>query len=630
MKTTTPNPEVKKENQPASKPKGHRPSVADQWRVLVARIQCAWLVFSYKKKESSKETGAIILEGFFSAHSLRFFGELLYLLGFQLEYKTLRLYRFMRKVVAFFIRVVVAKILSVAKLIYGVLHTIWMELFRPFYVFFRGIYRLFAHGAKVCRERNIFVAIWACICYLFRGLFLYVRLIPGMVSYALPFIALFFCGTYMQEIMSQEYVLAVQVNGVTVGYVESEMVFESAKEDVQARVDYAGTGISETTSAFDVTPTYILSIAVDTLDESEMADAILEAASDEISEGTALYIDGDLRAITQEGEDLEAFLTSLTEPYIDESDDTLQVVFNKDIELVEGVYFTESFTSASLIIDYLSGLEEAQVNYTVVSGDSWSLIASKNGLTQDQLFAMNPDTSSSTSIFPGDTIIVGLEKSVLEVWIIRQEEYDEAIAYSTVTSTSSDYAFGSTTVTQNGVDGSRHITAQITYDVNGNVLDTEIISNVVTLEPVDKITVQGTKLSSGMIAEVGTGSFLWPVPNYTYCSRWAFSGHNGVDICGAYGTAIYASDAGVVTKSGWNAAGSGYGYSVVIDHGNGYTTLYAHMSTISVSVGDVVTQGQYIAAMGSTGNSTGNHLHFEIKLNGVVQYPQNFFTAYYR
>lgn len=89
--------------------------------------------------------------------------------------------------------------------------------------------------------------------------------------------------------------------------------------------------------------------------------------------------------------------------------------------------------------------------------------------------------------------------------------------------------------------------------------------------------------------------------------------HAGIDIASSTGTPIYASKAGRVIKAGWSDT---YGYVVIIDHGGGFTTLYAHNSSLSVSVGQIVDQGQRIASMGSTGLSTGPHCHFEIRING--------------
>ena len=98
-------------------------------------------------------------------------------------------------------------------------------------------------------------------------------------------------------------------------------------------------------------------------------------------------------------------------------------------------------------------------------------------------------------------------------------------------------------------------------------------------------------------------------------SRCFSSGHNGCDLVAPLGTPLYAAQKGVVVKV-MNFDISGYGKGVVIDHGNGLSSLYAHLSKIEVSVGGILTQGQKIGEVGDTGNATGYHCHFEIKFNG--------------
>jgi len=112
----------------------------------------------------------------------------------------------------------------------------------------------------------------------------------------------------------------------------------------------------------------------------------------------------------------------------------------------------------------------------------------------------------------------------------------------------------------------------------------------------------------------GTGTFIWPTINRTISGNDYWSGHLAIDIGAALGEPISASDSGVVVFSGW--ATGGYGYTVAIDHGNGYSTLYGHLSSVNVSCGRSVSQGQIIGYGGSTGNSTGPHLHFEIRYQG--------------
>ena len=118
--------------------------------------------------------------------------------------------------------------------------------------------------------------------------------------------------------------------------------------------------------------------------------------------------------------------------------------------------------------------------------------------------------------------------------------------------------------------------------------------------------------------------FMRPVSGGTITSKYGqrSSGfHTGVDLAVPTGTPVYAAAAGTVVKAGWSG---GYGYLVVIDHGNGYQTYYAHNSRLCVSVGQSVSKGQNIAYSGSTGNSTGPHLHFEVRINGNTTNPLNY------
>ena len=126
------------------------------------------------------------------------------------------------------------------------------------------------------------------------------------------------------------------------------------------------------------------------------------------------------------------------------------------------------------------------------------------------------------------------------------------------------------------------------------------------------------------MALVSDALFVWPAPGYDYITCDFGSGHRGIDIAGRgiYGEPITAADGGTVIHSGWM---NSYGYCVFIDHGNGYVTRYAHASALCCAAGDTVVPGQTIALVGSTGNSTGPHLHFEILCDGVLQDPFDYF-----
>jgi murein DD-endopeptidase MepM/ murein hydrolase activator NlpD len=123
---------------------------------------------------------------------------------------------------------------------------------------------------------------------------------------------------------------------------------------------------------------------------------------------------------------------------------------------------------------------------------------------------------------------------------------------------------------------------------------------------------------------VGIGAFIWPANNH-FISGFDYSpatNHHGIDIDGDLGDAIYAADNGVVVYAGWN--NWGYGNVIVINHGNGWQTLYAHLSAYNVSCGQSVWQGTVIGAFGSTGKSSGPHLHYEMMYNGTKVNPWNY------
>ncbi|MDP3995166.1 MAG: M23 family metallopeptidase, partial [bacterium] len=123
-------------------------------------------------------------------------------------------------------------------------------------------------------------------------------------------------------------------------------------------------------------------------------------------------------------------------------------------------------------------------------------------------------------------------------------------------------------------------------------------------------------------APAAAGTFNWPTTSRGITQYFRGWRHTGIDIGNKTGQPIYAADGGVVTTSGWNSGG--YGYYVIIDHGNGIQTLYAHASKLNVARGDRVDKGDVIAAVGSTGRSTGPHVHFEVRVSGNRANPLDY------
>lgn len=192
----------------------------------------------------------------------------------------------------------------------------------------------------------------------------------------------------------------------------------------------------------------------------------------------------------------------------------------------------------------------------------------------------------------------------------------QELPYGTTTTTTSSQLLGYSKVISSGVKGSKLNTDNVVL-INGNEIERTNISSVITKKPINQVVMVGTAktlASSAQRAEASSYGFIFPLDK---SARWSVSSyygdgrnHKGIDICAPYKTKIFAVASGIVTYAGYK---SDYGYLVVIDHGNGLSTAYAHASVLGVKKGDRVSAGETIALVGSTGNSTGNHLHFEVR-----------------
>ena len=212
---------------------------------------------------------------------------------------------------------------------------------------------------------------------------------------------------------------------------------------------------------------------------------------------------------------------------------------------------------------------------------------------------------------------------LLQVKVIERQTYVENVQYDTIETESEDYSFGERVVLQSGQNGRQEVVQDVTY-IGGVPVQTDIVQINMLEAPVTEQVAVGTRLASGMTAQVGSGTFYWPVPQYRYVSRWMSASHKGADIVAPYGTPIIASDSGVVQTTGWHNHPYGYGNYVIIDHGNGWTTLYGHMSSIAVTAGEAVEAGQIIGYVGNR-LLLRQPLPFRDVLNGSLVSARNYF-----
>lgn len=321
--------------------------------------------------------------------------------------------------------------------------------------------------------------------------------------------------------------------------------------------------------------------------------------------------------------DYEAF-TNNTQEEIEDTGTHIQDISIRNKGTVRETYISTDekiYTDEDELVRYLLfGTLETKKRYTVKENDTIEDIAYKHQLSNDEFLTVNNNlTSVDNLLYTGQVVDVTL---INPVFLFVQKNYiiqDQVKKYNTKIEYDGNMAYGTEKEKQKGSDGLDRIT-KTEIIVNGKLEKGEIESTVEIKPVVDKIIVKGTKREvappinwdDGPIGDVGI--WHWPTNRpYIITSpfgwRWGKM-HNGIDISGTgYGSTIYAANSGKVTEAGYHWMNGNY---VVIDHRNGYTSVYAHMASLSVVRGSNVTIGQKIGTMGHSGYATGTHLHFSI------------------
>ena len=294
----------------------------------------------------------------------------------------------------------------------------------------------------------------------------------------------------------------------------------------------------------------------------------------------------------------------------------LSVGFVETVSVVQAEISADQVQDPEELYEKLVSGDPAPVKYTVQPGDCISCIAQKLNVPRELIYRNNPWIENDL-IRVGDELDLTKEKPLLNVETAELITKTEAIKPHVVYQDDSQMIKGQTKVISQGKPGQQLVTYRV-VKLNGHPVEEEQLSVQVLVPAEPKIIARGTKVVRG----VGTGKFAMPVLNYRITSnfgqRWGRQ-HKGIDIIGNKN--IMAADNGVVEFTGKK---NGLGNTIIIDHKNGFKTVYGHLSKISVKKGQTVEKGQVIGIMGSTGNSTGVHLHFEIHKNGTVKNPKDY------
>lgn len=430
----------------------------------------------------------------------------------------------------------------------------------------------------------------------------------------------------------------VDAQGQSVSYFQGEETYTKAVSQAEARTSK----ILDTDYSFTEEVTVRTTLAPkDRLESTtQVADSIMEIIP-ELEHVYTLWVDGVMVGAVQEADDINQAMALVKEHYA--TPETLSIQVDSQVSLrYEYVSSETGILTAQELAALLLEESPQTFPYTVQEGDTLEVLLERFAMTQERFQALNPDVDLSAHATAmgielsdsgeedmadlveiwaaefGTPLEAGMELTIeqtcprLVVSTVEEQSLTRAVAPEFQTQPDSTMFTGEQRIVQEGTAGEEAVLARVVKRCGVPVASTDL-SAVTTAEATPLIVATGTQpkpqLPDGCL-------FLWPVrgpitSDYGY--RFIFGEtnfHRGVDIAAPAGTAINAAADGVVTFAGERGT---YGNLVVVSHQNGFVTYYAHCSKLLVNVGDTVTQGQPVAAVGSTGRSTGPHCHFEVR-----------------
>lgn len=457
--------------------------------------------------------------------------------------------------------------------------------------------------------------------------------------------------------MTTDYGVAVEYDGEEIGVVSGEEVLGEAQCVVADRVKYYDTdGDYYVTAALTIKP---LSGGEDVMDETALAEKMEDRISMKYDEkppevtapdeeenvidtegkvkAFAVRVDGEFLGAVEDYAPIEAALDNIKAPY--NTGEYLEVDFDKDVEYdLEEYVYPEDVVPVENILKILTGNVSSPEYYEVQPGDYLLKIADEKGMSLEELCSCyatyngkEVEDIGNNVLRVGTLIRIDSEVPYLQVECDKEITIRNWLDYNTITIEDPNLAAGETVIETEGCRGEKRSRAIVTYREDVAVKK-KVLESVIYKEPVSEIIRMGTGTPGinhnvpEFITDGGTGDYFWPVDGgYISSHQGDGRGHKGIDIAAPFGTPIYAAASGVVidASSGgeWNG---GYGNCIMIQNDDGNITVYAHQSEIAAAPGDVIKQGQLIGYVGSTGDSRGNHLHFEVRSNGKYYDPELF------
>ncbi len=439
------------------------------------------------------------------------------------------------------------------------------------------------------------------------------------INWTAPVAAVFALVFVINGWAGKNYALAVIYDGKEVAYVSDESVFNEAKNMFLGRVIAEG-------QDFELEEPVLKAVEAkseEIITSKDLCDKLLVVFADEVKESVGLYIDNVFVGAVTDYDKLACALDSvLCEKLTGKEGERAE--FDNNVQLVSGYFPSGALVPVDHLVGKITGKNAEVAPDLSQTQDANTATASGVFMTQLKLF--NSQTYNSAS--SAEMTESNSEEPVLKVRIARLETYEKSIPFKVQENPSTSYYEGYRKVTVKGKDGVESITDEVVY-LDGVEVSRTNVNKIVIKEPVNEQVTVGKRKVAAVDDKyknvkgngVVTGKFGLPIIGYGCNSGYKTKrrpSHSGMDFASPKGTNILAADGGVVESVKFHGS---YGLYVVVRHENGYSTLYAHMSKAYVTAGQKVSKGQVIGAVGSTGRSTGNHLHFEIRINGTPVNP---------
>lgn len=438
------------------------------------------------------------------------------------------------------------------------------------------------------------------------------------------------CSIIACSVFSFTTSYAVTIDDQTVGYIASNNNLNKILNEVKTDLEETK-GVTLTGTYNTVETKVSHRLFVDKLSDAELADVIDEKV-DWLTEGSVLSIDNGAHkfSFSNEAEGQKVLDTLKAEAATSQEDAIIKSIeFQESVTLENTNVQLSQVKTADAALEQIKQGQEAIKTHIVSEGESLWLIAHNNDISVSELETLNPDVNPERMQI-GQELNLSKIEPLLNVVLTKELTKQETIAYSTEYKETASLLRGETKTVTEGVEGSKLVTYEV-KETNGVALEKAIVDEIVIAQPVNAVIDKGTasvsiaSRSNSVYTGGGNGTLSWPKSGkitspYGTRSRGF---HSGIDISAKTGDPVYAAAGGTVVLSSWYY---GYGNCIVIDHGNGMKTRYAHLSGYDCKVGDTVTRGQQVGRAGNTGNSTGPHLHFEVIINGKTQNPVNYLS----